>query len=119
MLIKQVFAICGPAGSRGLADEPFIRGMMTPPAHRGPNAEGVHCQPAGTPGHRRPAIMDPEGGDQPIHDEGGGRCIVANGESYNKGRRTGMMRFHFQYRGIGAWRGRLGNIGGSNWEMSG
>ncbi len=27
--------------------------------------------------------MDPEGGEQPIHDGSGGRCIIASGESYN------------------------------------
>ena len=27
--------------------------------------------------------MDPVGGEQPIHDESGGRCIIASGEIYN------------------------------------
>ena len=31
----QVFGMCGLAGSRGLEDEPFVRGMMTSLAHRG------------------------------------------------------------------------------------
>lgn len=54
-------------------------------AHRGPDADGmfVTADGHGALGHRRLAIVDPQGGDQPIEGCGGGRAIVANGEIYN------------------------------------
>jgi len=51
--------------------------------HRGPDAEGIHHTGLGTLGHTRLSIMDIVGGNQPIHDQRGGRSIVANGEIYN------------------------------------
>jgi len=43
----------------------------------------MHVQPNGVLGHRRLAIMDPEGGAQPLYDETRAAAIVANGEIYN------------------------------------
>jgi asparagine synthase (glutamine-hydrolysing) len=53
-------------------------------AHRGPDATGiVDLDDHGTLGHRRLAIIDPEGGDQPITSEDRSKTIITNGEIYN------------------------------------
>ncbi|MBA2299532.1 MAG: asparagine synthetase B, partial [Chloroflexi bacterium] len=63
--------------------------------HRGPDGSGVHVQPNGVLGHRRLAIMDPDGGAQPLYDETGTLAIVANGEIYNfPGLRAGLIDHH-------------------------
>ncbi|MDQ3492080.1 MAG: asparagine synthase B [Chloroflexota bacterium] len=51
--------------------------------HRGPDGSGLHVQPSGVIGQRRLAIMDPEGGAQPLYNETRTTAIVANGEIYN------------------------------------
>jgi asparagine synthase (glutamine-hydrolysing) len=53
--------------------------------HRGPDASGLFTAQAaaGTLGHQRLSIMDPDGGDQPIRTECGTAAIAANGEIYN------------------------------------
>ncbi len=51
--------------------------------HRGPDGEGLHIQgPVGL-GHRRLAIVDVEGGQQPMSNEDGAVWITFNGEIYN------------------------------------
>ena len=59
--------------------------MLQRLAHRGPDAEGLHMDPSapGVIGHRRLAIVDPAGGDQPLRTEEGQRALVTNGEIYN------------------------------------
>lgn len=57
--------------------------MMGRIAHRGPDADGVRVDDAGTLGHVRLSIVDPKQGNQPIEDENRLRAIVANGEVYN------------------------------------
>ncbi|OSM06871.1 putative asparagine synthase [Magnetofaba australis IT-1] len=53
-------------------------------AHRGPDGDGVHCEAGAGLGHRRLAIIDLEGGVQPLfNDEIGDFAIVFNGEIYN------------------------------------
>lgn len=50
-------------------------------AHRGPDGRGIICGPTAWLGHRRLAIVDPEGGAQPcLHDT---MAWVVNGEIYN------------------------------------
>lgn len=77
--------MCGIAGIWGISDEDAVRTMMRRLAHRGPDANGMIAESgqAGVLGHRRLAIVDPAGGDQPIRDAAGDRAIVANGEIYN------------------------------------
>jgi len=75
--------MCGIAGIWGTDDRARVEGMMAGVRHRGPDGAGVHVQPNGVLGHRRLAIMDPEGGDQPLYDETHTMAIVANGEIYN------------------------------------
>ena len=73
--------------------------MMRRLAHRGPDADGIIAEPdgPGVLGHRRLAIVDPPGGDQPIRDEAAHRAIVANGEIHNlpalRSRLSGRYRF--------------------------
>lgn len=52
-------------------------------AHRGPDGQGIECLgPVGL-GHRRLAIIDLEGGRQPLGNEDGRVWITYNGELYN------------------------------------
>jgi asparagine synthase (glutamine-hydrolysing) len=91
--------VCGIAGIWGSPDGETVRIMMRRLAHRGPDADGILAEPdgPGVLGHRRLAIVDPPGGDQPIRDEAARRAIVANGEIYNlpalQSRLAGRYRF--------------------------
>jgi asparagine synthase (glutamine-hydrolysing) len=52
-------------------------------AARGPDGEGFHVDgPVGL-GHRRLAIIDVEGGKQPLFSEDGRVAVIVNGEIYN------------------------------------
>ena len=51
--------------------------------HRGPDSDGFHLESGVGLGVRRLAIIDVEGGDQPIPNEDGSLWIVFNGESHN------------------------------------
>lgn len=51
--------------------------------HRGPDAEGIHHSQDVMLGMRRLAIIDPNGGEQPIYNESREICAVVNGEIYN------------------------------------
>jgi asparagine synthase (glutamine-hydrolysing) len=88
--------VCGIAGIWGKYDEDTVQAMMRRLAHRGPDAHGILREPErpGVLGHRRLAIMDLAGGDQPIRSEQGNRAIVANGEIYN----FASLRSHMQDR---------------------
>ena len=52
-------------------------------AHRGPDAEGFFLGDGVGLAHRRLAIIDLSGGDQPIGNEDGSVQVVFNGEIYN------------------------------------
>ncbi len=75
--------MCGIAGLWGTSDRGLLERVMDGLVHRGPDGSGVHVQPSGVLGHRRLAIMDPEGGAQPLYNEAGTASIVANGEIYD------------------------------------
>jgi asparagine synthase (glutamine-hydrolysing) len=75
--------MCGIAGIWGSDDLALVERIIGGIEHRGPDGSGVHVQPNGVLGHRRLAIMDPEGGAQPLYDETDTLAIVANGEIYN------------------------------------
>lgn len=92
--------MCGIAGVWGTCDEETVRAMMNRLVHRGPDAQGILRQPdtRAVLGHRRLAIMDPTGGDQPIRAAGGHRAIVANGEIYNFRSLRSQMEDHYQFR---------------------
>ncbi len=85
--------MCGIAGwvakpRSGLTDE-TVRAMLRAMAHRGPDGEGInrfHCASTGHDvvlGHRRLAIIDPNGARQPMCDPAAGLAVSFNGEIYN------------------------------------
>lgn len=51
--------------------------------HRGPDGAGIHDAPGVLLGHRRLAIVDLEGGAQPMTGSGGKVALSFNGEVYN------------------------------------
>ncbi len=51
--------------------------------HRGPDAEGIHIGQGYGLGHRRLAIVDIEGGAQPMEDGTGRLWVTFGGEIYN------------------------------------
>ncbi len=75
--------MCGIAGVWGTSDQGLVERVMDGLIHRGPDGAGMHVQPGGVLGHRRLAIMDPEGGAQPLYNEARTASIVANGEIYD------------------------------------
>jgi asparagine synthase (glutamine-hydrolysing) len=77
--------MCGIAGSTADPEGRSVRAMCATLRHRGPDDEGVHCdQPSGvTIGARRLAIMDIDGGHQPLCNEDGSVWAAFNGEIYN------------------------------------
>lgn len=78
-------SICGMFGSGAISAEGVIDRMNALMERRGPDQNGVFRSGAVTFGHNRLAVIDPEGGAQPMTVEhGGGRyTIVYNGEIYN------------------------------------
>jgi asparagine synthase (glutamine-hydrolysing) len=77
--------MCGITGY--LSDDPRARAalpaMTAALAHRGPDADGFHCDgPVGL-GHRRLAVIDLAGSRQPLLSADGTVAVVFNGEIYN------------------------------------
>lgn len=80
--------MCGIAGifrpqSEGGIDAALLRRMTGALAHRGPDGDGFHIEPGVGLGHRRLAIIDIDGGHQPMFNEDGSVAVVFNGEIYN------------------------------------
>lgn len=85
--------MCGITGFACLSGLPFgkesaqekIKNMTGTLAHRGPDAEEIFLEEKVALGHRRLAVVDIEGGRQPMtREHEGQRCtIVYNGELYN------------------------------------
>ncbi len=80
--------MCGIAGifdyrGRGEVDRGLLRQMTAAIAHRGPDGDGFYHAPGIGLGHRRLAIVDLAGGDQPLFNEDRTVCVVFNGEIYN------------------------------------
>jgi asparagine synthase (glutamine-hydrolysing) len=73
--------MCGIAGIFYREGHAEIQGMLQKIKHRGPDGQGIKDLPSGTLGHRRLAIIDVEGGHQPMNVDGS--WIVFNGEIYN------------------------------------
>jgi asparagine synthase (glutamine-hydrolysing) len=51
--------------------------------HRGPDSQGMYSSGSATIAMRRLAIVDLQGGQQPLFNEAGDMAIVCNGEIYN------------------------------------
>lgn len=80
--------MCGIAGvvGQGLASDywlPVVRRMVETIDHRGPDGQGVEQGPDCILGHKRLAIIDIQGGAQPMESPDGRYVIVFNGEIYN------------------------------------
>src|SRR5437588_9627170 len=78
--------MCGIAGIHapgGEADPRLVAAMVGRLVHRGPDGDGFFDAPGIALGMRRLAIIDPEGGVQPLLDESGDVVAVFNGEIYN------------------------------------
>ena len=78
--------MCGIAGLVGLPVELARRRVseaLTRIQHRGPNGQGQHRAPAAVLGMCRLAVIDVEGGNQPIYNEDRSLAVVCNGEIYN------------------------------------
>lgn len=79
--------MCGIAGIVRFDGEPVaaehLRAMAERLRHRGPDGEGVASFGAAGLAHRRLAIIDVEGGAQPLDNEDGSVAVTFNGEIYN------------------------------------
>ncbi|MDP8205877.1 MAG: asparagine synthase (glutamine-hydrolyzing) [Candidatus Electryonea clarkiae] len=80
--------MCGITGlvsldSRQRIDPDLLGSMTDSLAHRGPDGRGVWIGENAGLGHRRLAIIDPEGGAQPLVIDNGKYVFVYNGELYN------------------------------------
>lgn len=78
--------MCGIAGfitARGEATGTVLQGMLSRIAHRGPDGQGIFVEGRAALGHRRLAIIDLDGGPQPMFNEDGRLAVVFNGEIYN------------------------------------
>lgn len=73
--------MCGIAGALNQPANKNVQTMVASLAHRGPDGNGIQTLENGTLGHTRLAILDPEGGHQPMQFED--VSIVFNGEIYN------------------------------------
>src|SRR6185436_2004138 len=60
-----------------------LRAMTASLRHRGPDAQNAVLRDGVALGHTRLAIIDPEGGAQPMSDASGRVTIVFNGEVFN------------------------------------
>ncbi|HSH82829.1 MAG TPA: hypothetical protein VLA19_30215, partial [Herpetosiphonaceae bacterium] len=77
--------ICGKLAldGRTVVDKRDIEAMCASIRHRGPDEQGVYAHgPVGL-GATRLAIIDLEGGHQPVGNETGSIRCVFNGEIYN------------------------------------
>lgn len=79
--------MCGLAGTYGrpssAADSDLLLAMAGELRHRGPDGTGLYIDGAFGMTNTRLAIVDLEGGDQPLSDERGRYWAMQNGEIYN------------------------------------
>jgi asparagine synthase (glutamine-hydrolysing) len=80
--------MCGIAGvfdisARSTIDRQLLRTITDAIAHRGPDGDGFHFEAGVGLGHRRLAIIDVAGGQQPLFNEDASVSLVYNGEIYN------------------------------------
>lgn len=77
-----IFGIIDRSGLR-TGDHQLMRNLAGALVHRGPDGEGFFDAPNVALGMRRLAIIDLEGGWQPLYNEDQSVVLVANGEVYN------------------------------------
>lgn len=93
--------MCGLVGFVGPGDASDIVAMAKAVAHRGPDGEGFFRDPEAPVqlGHRRLAVVDIAGGEQPMWNDARTMCIVFNGEIYNHAElRQELERLGFRFR---------------------
>jgi asparagine synthase (glutamine-hydrolysing) len=73
--------MCGSAGDSLKQAPADVERMINKLTHRGPDGQGLEKLPNGTLGHTRLAILDVEGGLQPMGFDGA--WLTFNGEVYN------------------------------------
>lgn len=75
--------MCGIVGFTGPKQSEVLKSMLTSIVHRGPDGEGKFECNEFSLGMRRLAIIDREGGWQPLWNEDNTFALVLNGEIYN------------------------------------
>jgi asparagine synthase (glutamine-hydrolysing) len=75
--------MCGIYGFCGFSDERLGARMAARIVHRGPDGSGRFSAPGIEMGMQRLAIIDLEGGWQPVYNEDRSLAVVYNGEIYN------------------------------------
>ncbi|MDQ6914823.1 MAG: asparagine synthase (glutamine-hydrolyzing) [Actinomycetota bacterium] len=78
--------MCGIAGAlsnEGPVEPEVLERMCQTLRHRGPDSRGLFADDGVALGVQRLAVIDLEGGDQPITSEDGSVVVVCNGEVYN------------------------------------
>ncbi len=75
--------ICGGLSWKRPLDAETLGRMLETLVHRGPDDQGVHVAPPAALGVRRLAVIDVQGGRQPMSSEDGSVHVVQNGEIYN------------------------------------
>jgi len=92
------------AGPESALAEDTLESMLHAIAHRGPDDQGAarfRCASTGHHvflGHRRLAIIDPEGARQPMCDSEAGLALTFNGEIYNfRELREELRRFGYRF----------------------
>jgi asparagine synthase (glutamine-hydrolysing) len=77
--------MCGVTGFHGRGTAADLEAMTDAVFHRGPDGGGYHVDPDARIhlGHRRLAILDIKGGEQPMWNEDSTVAVVFNGEIYN------------------------------------
>jgi asparagine synthase (glutamine-hydrolysing) len=84
---RETLSMCGIAGLAGpgvgQGSEADVRAMLQALAHRGPDDEFSWFADGAALGARRLAIIDLDGGRQPLADESGTIVASQNGEIYN------------------------------------
>lgn len=79
--------MCGIAGKvsfrGGAVDDELLMRMCRQMKHRGPDGRGIYNEGGAGLAMQRLAIIDIEGGDQPVFSEDGQVVVVMNGEIYN------------------------------------
>src|SRR5215472_11925286 len=81
------------------ADPGAVQRMSAALAHRGPDDQGLYADGPICLGHRRLAIIDPQGGHQPMTNEDGTVWLLFNGAIYNAPElRDDLIRRGHQFR---------------------
>jgi asparagine synthase (glutamine-hydrolysing) len=84
--------MCGIVAAWGKDTEGTVREMLGRIHHRGPDGWGVTTVGNACLGHVRLAIVDVEGGAQPMRNEVGDIAVTFNGEIYNHKELRGELR---------------------------